>query len=162
MLRPIRSSPSLGASAGVRLLTLVVAWTPLAVDVTQAQAVVPAPGFSSGPKVVSGGLLWAGDSAGQEDVFLSTATSTRLLVPDAELSAVNVDDGWVVVAEAWAQQNYAYTIQPEDPPRLACVREAPVGSPELVETPLSTVAPPIIVKATPGPRPVGLHCPTPK
>jgi hypothetical protein len=100
MLRPMRSSPSLDASAGVRLLTLVVVLTLLAVDVTQAQAVVPAPGFASGLKVVSGGLLWAGDSAGQEDVFLSTATSTRLLVPDAELSAVNVDDGWVVVAEA--------------------------------------------------------------
>jgi hypothetical protein len=101
MLRPMRSFPSLDASVGVRLLTLVVALTLLAVDVTQAQAVVSAPGFSSGPKVVSDGLLWAGfNSAGQEDVFLSTETGTRVLVPDAELSAVNVDDGWVVVAEA--------------------------------------------------------------
>jgi hypothetical protein len=433
MLRPVRSSPSLDASAGVRLLTLVVTLTLLAVDVTRAQAVVPAPGFSSGPKVVSDGLLWAGwaRNLGKENVFLSTATGTRLLVPDAELSAVNVNDGWVVVAEAsgpkvgrigrglrpvrglhrcppiqgyregeglealtngdlyavvratclgrrprhaqllvrvqlgtgnlhvvgrvpsgaislaaagsrlaltygagarptdespavtrvrvevvdarngrllyslappesrrwslreiqlvdegryretqldakgdvlvisglahrvhglerapipseafgwwgaprtrvgrpletgsifdaslsegriaysregeyatsregeyatsregetsihvlnlttgktrtivtffgsvmvggfgvgriglaWAQQNYAYTIRPEDPPRLACVREAPVGSPALVETPISTVAPPIIVKATPGPRPVGPLCPQPK
>jgi hypothetical protein len=102
MLRPMRSSPSLDASAGVRLLTLVVTLTLLAVDVTRAQAVVPAPGFSSGPKVVSDGLLWAGwaGNLGKENVFLSTATGTRLLVPDAELSAVNVNDGWVVVAEA--------------------------------------------------------------
>lgn len=65
-----------------------------------AGAAVQAPGFSGGPEVVSDGLLWAGSSSGQESVFLSTATSTRLLVPDTELSAVHVEAGWVIVAEA--------------------------------------------------------------
>jgi hypothetical protein len=64
-----------------------------------AGAAVQAPGFSGGPEVVNDGLLWAGSSSGRESVFLSTATTgTDLLVPDAELSAVHVDDGWVVVA----------------------------------------------------------------
>jgi hypothetical protein len=65
-----------------------------------AGAAVEAPGFSSGPKVVSDGLLWEGRSLGQENVFLSTAGGTSLLVRDAELSAVHVGGGWVVVAEA--------------------------------------------------------------
>lgn len=99
MLRHMRSSPSLG-SAGVRLLTLVVALMLLTVNVTQAQAVVPAPGFSGGPEVVGGSLLWVGSSSGQQNVFLSSAAGTRLLVPDAGLSEVHVDDGWVVVAAA--------------------------------------------------------------
>ena len=65
-----------------------------------AGAAVQAPGFSGGPEVVNDGLLWAGSSSGRESVFLSTATAgTDLLVPDAELSAVHVDDGWVVVAD---------------------------------------------------------------
>ncbi len=62
---------------------------------------------------------------------------------------------------AWAQQNYAYTTKREGPPLLSCVTEAPVGSPELAETPLSAVAAPVIIEATPGPRPVGTGCPPP-
>ncbi|HEY2536771.1 MAG TPA: hypothetical protein VGI24_07290 [Solirubrobacteraceae bacterium] len=65
-----------------------------------AGAAVQAPGFSGGPGVVSDGLLWARGATGQASVFLSTATSTRLLVTDTELSAVHVEDGWVIVAEA--------------------------------------------------------------
>jgi hypothetical protein len=65
-----------------------------------AGAALQAPGFSGGPKVVSDGLLWAGGSSGQESVFLSTASGTRLLVRDAELLAVHVENGWVVVSEA--------------------------------------------------------------
>ena len=38
-----------------------------------------------------------GDPSGPK-LFLSTATDTRLLVPDADLSEVHVDDGWVLVA----------------------------------------------------------------
>lgn len=103
MLRPMRSSPSLGASAGVRLLMLVAALTLLTVHVTQVQAVVPAPSFSGGPEVVGGSLLWAGSSSGQENVFLSSAAGTHLLVPDVALSEVHVDDGWVVVAAAFGE-----------------------------------------------------------
>jgi len=62
---------------------------------------------------------------------------------------------------AWARQNYAYAIKPEGPPLLLCVGEEPVGSPELAETPLSAVAPPIVIEATTGPRPVGTDCPPP-
>jgi len=68
--------------------------------VAQAQAAVQAPGYSRGPSVVSAGLLWAAISSDKESVYLSTATSTRLLVPDAELSAVRVEAGWVVAGEA--------------------------------------------------------------
>jgi hypothetical protein len=64
-------------------------------------ATAEAPGFSDGPEVVKDGLLWvAGRTLGQKNVFLSTGGGTRLLVRDAELSAVHVEDGWVVVAEA--------------------------------------------------------------
>ncbi len=94
----MRSSPRLGASVGTHLLALVLVLTLQAGDVTQAQAAVTAPGFSGGPEIVSGGLLWTGTSSGPENVFLSTATGTRLLVPDADLSEVHVDDGWVLVA----------------------------------------------------------------
>jgi hypothetical protein len=64
--------------------------------VAPAEAVVKAPDYSAGPKITSGGLLWAGG----EGVFLTTRTGTRLLVRDAELPAVHVEDGWVVVTEA--------------------------------------------------------------
>jgi hypothetical protein len=63
--------------------------------VSPAEAVVKAPGYFAGPKVAGGGLLWAA----AEGVFLTTRTDTRLLVRDAGLSAVNVEDGWVVVTE---------------------------------------------------------------
>jgi hypothetical protein len=62
---------------------------------------------------------------------------------------------------AWAQQHYAYITKPEGPPLLSCVTEAPAGSPELAETPLSAAVPPIIIEATPGPRPAGPGCPPP-
>jgi hypothetical protein len=85
---------------GVRALTftaLSVLW--MSGGVTQVQA-VQAPAFIAGPEVTSGGLLWAGNSSGHENVFLSTATGTRLLVPDADLSEVRVDSDWVVADEA--------------------------------------------------------------
>jgi hypothetical protein len=88
-------------SAGISFCALVALsalW--LGGSVAAAQAVVQAPGFSRGPEVVSGGLLWAGSSSGHESVFLSTATATRVLVPDANLSEVRLDDGWVVVDHA--------------------------------------------------------------
>ena len=53
-------------------------------------------GYSGGPKVAGGGVLWAGG----EGVFLSVRAGTRLLVRDAELSAVYLEDGWVVVTNA--------------------------------------------------------------
>jgi hypothetical protein len=40
-------------------------------------------------------LLWEGE----EGVYLSDAVSTRLIVPHADLAAIAVEDGWVVVAE---------------------------------------------------------------
>jgi hypothetical protein len=91
---------SRGRTVAIRALTLGAFSALWVAGVTQARAAVQAPGFVGGPRVVSGGLLWAGISSGQENVFLSTSTSTRLLVPDADLSAVRVDDGWAVVDEA--------------------------------------------------------------
>jgi hypothetical protein len=64
--------------------------------VSPAEALVVAPGYVAGPKVAGGGLLWQGG----EGVFLSARAGTRLLVRDAELSAVHVEDGWVVVTDA--------------------------------------------------------------
>jgi hypothetical protein len=64
--------------------------------VSPAEAVVTAPGYLAGPKVAGGSLLWQGG----EGVYLSAHAGTRLLVRDAELSAVHVEDGWVVVTEA--------------------------------------------------------------
>jgi hypothetical protein len=64
--------------------------------VPQAEAAVKAPGYFAGPKVTSAGLLWEG----REGVFLSAHAGTRLLIPDAELSAVQVEDGWVVMTDA--------------------------------------------------------------
>lgn len=55
-----------------------------------------APGYLAGPRVAGGDLLWQGG----EGVYLSAHAGTRLLVRDAELSAVHVEDGWVVVTEA--------------------------------------------------------------
>jgi hypothetical protein len=81
----------------VRVLTLGILLALSVGGVPRAQADVQAPGYSSGPKVVSGGLLWSDYSSGREDVLLSTATGTRVLAADAELSQVSVDDGWVVV-----------------------------------------------------------------
>lgn len=63
--------------------------------VQPAEAVVKAPGYFAGPEVAGGGLLWAA----AEGVFLTTRTDTRLLVRDAGLSAVHVEDGWVVVTD---------------------------------------------------------------
>jgi hypothetical protein len=87
-----------GRSVSIRVLTLA-ALSPIWVGcLTQAHAALQAPGLFAGPQVVRGGLIWAGSLPGQENVFLSTVSSTRLLVRDAELSEVRVDDGWVVVA----------------------------------------------------------------
>jgi hypothetical protein len=85
---------------GARLLTIGALSALSAGGIAQAQVAVQAPGYSGGPNVVSGGLLWAAISSGKESVFLSTATGTDLLVPDAELSAVRVEAGWVAAAEA--------------------------------------------------------------
>jgi hypothetical protein len=87
---------SLSRAVVVRILVLAAAVL-LSLGVSVAQAATPAPGYSVGPDVVGGDLLWGGISSGQESVFLSTATSTRVLVSDAALSAVHVDHGWEVV-----------------------------------------------------------------
>jgi hypothetical protein len=59
-----------------------------------AQAAVRAPGFFSGPKIVSGGLLWAGTAG----VSLSSSTRTRLIAAEADLSEVLMEGGWTVLA----------------------------------------------------------------
>jgi hypothetical protein len=60
-----------------------------------AEAAVQAPNYFAGPKVTSAGLLWEGRGG----VFLTARTGSRLLLRDAELSAVHVEDGWVVVTD---------------------------------------------------------------
>ncbi|MGD0456006.1 MAG: hypothetical protein ABSB69_20665, partial [Solirubrobacteraceae bacterium] len=63
--------------------------------VSQANAAVDAPGFTSGPTVVSGGLLWWG----AKGVSLSGASGTHLIVPGTEWSTVLVEGGWTAGAE---------------------------------------------------------------
>jgi hypothetical protein len=82
-----------------RVVTLVVLLAaPWAAGVTRAEAAIRAPSYEAGPEVVSGGLLWSDFSLGQPNVLLSTASGTRLLVQNARLSAVAVNDGWMLVA----------------------------------------------------------------
>jgi hypothetical protein len=80
---------------GISVLSLAVLWALSMGTAAQARTTGDAPGFSSGPRFVSGGLLWSG----LKGVSLSTAAGTRLLVPGAELSAVLVEDGWTVRVE---------------------------------------------------------------
>lgn len=80
---------------GIRVLGLALISLSWLGCVASAGATVQAPGFSVGPRVVNGGLLWQGG----EGVYLSNATSMRLIVPHTELSAVAVTGGWVAVAE---------------------------------------------------------------
>lgn len=87
-----RRRAGIGRVAVLGLVVISVSWLGFAAS---ACAVVQAPGFSVGPRVVSAGLLWEG----QEGVYLSDAASTRLIVAHAGLADVAVDDGWVVVAE---------------------------------------------------------------
>jgi hypothetical protein len=83
-------------STGVRVLAVAVFSSSRLGAVTLAQAAVQAPELSLGPRVVSGGLLWSTEAG----VCLSTATSTRLLVPGVELRAVlGVEDGWTILAQ---------------------------------------------------------------
>ncbi len=63
--------------------------------VAQASAAVDAPSFGHGLAVVEGGLLWWGASG----VSLSGPAGTQLIVPDAESSAVLLEDGWTAAAE---------------------------------------------------------------
>src|ERR1700730_1834082 len=79
-------------AVSVRLLLLALVSTMSIEGV--AQAAVPVPGFFSGPKIVGGGLLWAG----QTGVSLSSSTRTRLLVAEADLSEVLMEGGWTVLA----------------------------------------------------------------
>lgn len=80
-------------------LTLAVLCALCMASDARAQPAIQAPEYRSGPNVVSGGLLWSGLSAGHDNVLLSTDTGTRLLVEDANLSTVVVNDGWVLVAK---------------------------------------------------------------
>ncbi len=82
---------------GIRNLPLVALLALSIVSVAGAQATEQAPSFTSGPELVSGGLLWSDYSSGKENVLLSTATGTRVLIAGAGLSAVVVEDGWIVV-----------------------------------------------------------------
>ncbi len=92
--RSRRTAPLLRIVCLLGLLGLIV----LRAAAAQALPVISAPNFSRGPQLVDGGLLWAGTTSGQEGVFLSSTTGPRLLVPDAELRQVHVDEGWMVVA----------------------------------------------------------------
>jgi len=85
-----------GQGVSVRACTLAAISVLCLGLVSPAAAVVAGPGYLAGPKVAGGGLLWQG----QEGVFLSARGGTRLLVGGAALSAVDVEDGWVVVTEA--------------------------------------------------------------
>lgn len=82
----------------IRLLTLtgcaIVAAASL-IGAIPAVAAITAPGFFSGPEVVSEGLLWSG----RQGVSLSSSTGTMLLARDRPLDAVLVHGGWTVVAE---------------------------------------------------------------
>ncbi|HEV2924376.1 MAG TPA: hypothetical protein VGW98_10105 [Solirubrobacteraceae bacterium] len=78
--------------ASVRFLLLALVSTVSIEGV--AEAAMPAPGLSSGPKIVSGGLLWAGPNG----VSLSSSTRTRLLVAEADLSEVLMEGAWTVLA----------------------------------------------------------------
>jgi hypothetical protein len=117
---------------------------------------------SFGASLSEGRIAYATRREGETNIdLLNLATGeTRTIVTFS--GAARVDGfGLGRTVLAWAQQNYAYTIKPEGPPLLSCVTEAPVGSPELAETPLSAVAAPVVIEATPGPRPVGTVCPPP-
>jgi hypothetical protein len=95
-----RGVPGLRPARGraLRAVILVALFAPCAAGVTRADAAIPAPSYEAGPEVVSGGLLWSDFSLGQPNVLLSTTSGTRLLVQDTHLSAVVVDDGWMLVA----------------------------------------------------------------
>jgi hypothetical protein len=91
--------------------------------VAQTSAAVDAPRFTDGLTVVEGGLLWWGENG----VSLSGAAGTHLLVPDAEASAVLLEDGWTAAAERTTLE-LGKTGGPLEPVRA--FRNCRAGSPE--------------------------------
>jgi hypothetical protein len=95
VLRRKGSRRGFSALGRLTFLALLLSW---AAHTTSAQATIQAPSFEAGPVVTEGGLLWSDFSLGQPNVLLSTAGGTRVLAPDAHLSDVAVNDGWMLVA----------------------------------------------------------------
>jgi hypothetical protein len=77
---------------GARIVGMSIALLLAISGVANAQTVGNAPGFESGPRVTTGGLLWSG----ARGVSLSTNTGTDLLNPKAPLSSTLVQNGWAV------------------------------------------------------------------
>ena len=96
-----RGGPARWDNCGVtrRPTSLLLVLLGLCAAAAPASATVPAPKFQEGPKVVDGGLLWAGSSGGEQSIFLSTPAGTTSLASRTNLSAVAEENGWVVVSE---------------------------------------------------------------
>lgn len=79
---------------GARALSFLAILGAALASSAPARAALKAPGLAYGPTVLHEGLLWSGTSG----VSLSSATGTRLLVPQLQLQDVVVGGGWLVAA----------------------------------------------------------------
>jgi hypothetical protein len=74
---------------------VVLAAALLMCGVAQAQVVSDATGFTAGPRVVAGGLLWSSPSG----VFMSSSSGAATeIAPGVQLSAISGDQDWFAVS----------------------------------------------------------------